>query len=203
DRLAVSGAGRMHHAIGEAKADEAQSRARLSVQRMHPGGHEMGERGLLGHQPVGDAAVPSAPALASGDGKRPPRKLGQSADGRSGPRRGAERGPEERALRHGQATMAALAILKPKLVPGARLVKKDSDSFCLSPASSGLGLATVAVHPGGAEMSVTGTLSSNSKSMKNSGSATRSVRNRVAFAGVLSGRVTWNSTRWSGRSCIQ
>jgi len=26
--------------------------------------------------------------------------------------------------------MAALAILKPKLVPGERLVKNDSESFC-------------------------------------------------------------------------
>ena len=42
-----------------------------------------------------------------------------------------------------------LAILKPKFVPGERLVKKDSLSFVLSPSSSGFGLATEAEQPGG------------------------------------------------------
>ena len=73
--------------------------------------------------------------------------------------------------------MALLAILKPKLVPGERLVKKDSLSFALSASSRGFGLATEAEQPGGGERSFTGFLSSNSKSMKYSGSATRSVTN--------------------------
>jgi hypothetical protein len=99
--------------------------------------------------------------------------------------------------------MAALAILNPKLVPGARLVKKDSVSFCLSLAASGLGLATVTTHPDGAETSFTGSLSANSKSMKNSGSATRSVRSLPAGSGILSGKATWPRLANSapGRPC--
>jgi len=81
--------------------------------------------------------------------------------------------------------MAALAILNPKLVPGERFVKNDSESFCLSFASSGFGLATFAEHPDGAETRLTGSLSSNSKSMKYSGSATRNVRNLVIATGCL------------------
>ena len=47
----------------------------------------------------------------------------------------------------------------------------------MSPSSSGFGLATEAEQPAGAETSVIGDLSSYSKSMKYSGSATRSVTN--------------------------
>ena len=70
--------------------------------------------------------------------------------------------------------MARLAILKPKFAPGDRLLKKDSLSFCLSWPSSGFGLAIDAEQPDGAATSAIGSLSSYSKSMKYSGSATSS-----------------------------
>ena len=92
-------------------------------------------------------------------------------------------------FRHGQAMIAVLAILNPKLAPGERLVKKDSDSFVLSASSSGLGLATEAEQPAGALMSVIGALSSYSKSMKYSGSATRRVRNLQGLVGSFRGTV--------------
>ena len=47
--------------------------------------------------------------------------------------------------------MTRLAILKPKFVPGAKLVKKDSVSFCWSWPSSGFGLAIEAEQPEGAD----------------------------------------------------
>src|ERR1700722_19750200 len=101
------------------------------------------------------APPPPSPPAAARDSEWPLRKLSGRGHNRCAPSGPTKADPHDRALRHGHATMAALAILKPKLVPGARLVKNDSLSFCLSFASSGFGFATFAVHPVGAETSFT------------------------------------------------
>src|SRR5271166_1942957 len=197
-RLAVPRPGGVEHAVGEAERDEPPIGGRVTVQRVQLPRHQMGEPRLFGEKPARNPPFAPAAALAAAD-REGPRRLRQR--GRGPGEKGSQR--QSDPLRHGQAIIAALAILKPKLVPGERLVKNDSVSFCLSASSSGFGLATDAEQPAGAETSVTGFLSSNSKSMKYSGSATRSVANLASGAGLLSGSVTWNSTRWSGRSCIQ
>ena len=173
-RLAVARSRGVKDAIGEAERDQAPGCARVAVKRMDLGRHQMGEARLFGEKPAGDAALGAPAALAAADRERPGRGLSHRRRGRSEPDGGC--GQEGRIcprLRHGQAMMALLAILNPKLDPGERLVKKDSSSFFLSPSSRGFGFATEAEQPAGAETSVTGSLSSNSKSMKNSGSATR------------------------------
>src|SRR5271154_7365301 len=111
----------------------------------------MGEPGLFGHEPAGHAALDPGPALAAGDRKWPRRILRQRGRDSCGPSRKSKADPPECPLCHGHAMIAALAILKPKLVPGERLVKNDSVNFCLSASSMGLGLATVASQPEGAE----------------------------------------------------
>ena len=88
---------------------------------------------------------PSPPATANGRGG----SCASARRRRRGPSRESKADPFDCPIRHGHATMAALAILKPKLVPGERLVKNDSVSFCLSVSSIGLGLATVAAQPEG------------------------------------------------------
>ena len=139
----------------------------------------MGELRLLGEEPAGEPAARAAAALAAADLEGPLRELGQGRRGEAASSaKGQERAPKPggRAGRedHGQATITRLAILKPKFVPGARLVKNNSVSFCLSSATSGFGLAMEAEQPEGAESSAIGSVSSNSKSMKYSGSATSS-----------------------------
>ena len=134
----------------------------------------MGEARLFCEKPAGDAALGAPAALAAADRERPGRGLRHSRRGGSEPDSGCgQEGLICLRLRHGHAMMALLAILNPKLDPGDRLVKKDLSSFFLSPSSRGFGFATEAEQPAGDETSVTGSLSSNSKSMKNSGSATR------------------------------
>ncbi len=84
-----------------------------------------------------------------------------------------------------------LAILKPKLAPGASPLKKDSVKLLFfSPPSSGLGFAIEVEHPAGADCKVTPSLSSNSKSMKYSGSATSSEAKLPTAVGVFSGSTT-------------
>ena len=97
DRLAVSGARGMHHAIGEAKPDQAPGGAGIAVQRMHFGGHEVGERRLLGHQPAGEPAFPAAPALAARDSKWPLRKLRRRGHDRRAPSGPSKADPYDRA----------------------------------------------------------------------------------------------------------
>ena len=142
------------------------------MQRVDLGRHEMGELRLLRQQPAGDPAFGPSAALAAADGERA-RRLRQRRRGAGGKGGAGQTQRSCKGLRHGHATIAVPAILKPKFVPGERLVKNDSLSFVLSPWSSGFGLVTEAEQPGGGETSVIGSLSSNSKSMKYSGSATR------------------------------
>src|SRR5208282_3385591 len=172
-RLAVPRPRGMEDAVSEAEADEPPSGARVAVQRMDLRRHEMGELRLFGQKPAGDPPLAPAAPLAAGE-----------KGGGSQTQWFCER------LRHGHATMALPAILKPKLVPGERLVKKDSVSFVLSAGSRAFALVTETEQPEGGETRVTGFLSSNSKSMKYSGSATRNVMNLTTEAGVLRGKVT-------------
>ena len=106
----------------------------------------------------GETAAPAAPASA-----RRPQQGGA----------GQTQRVLQRRLVMGRRRSPCSAILKPKLAPGERLVKNDLLSFVLSGPSSGFGLATEAEHPGGGGDERRRILSSNSKSMKYSGSATR------------------------------
>src|SRR5208282_758570 len=188
-RLAVPRPRGMEDAVSEAEADEPPSGARVAVQRMDLRRHEMGELRLFGQKPAGDPPLAPAAPLAAADRERA-RLLRQRrrAPGEKGG--GSQTQWFCERLRHGHATMALPAILKPKLVPGERLVKKDSVSFVLSAGSRAFALVTETEQPEGGETRVTGFLSSNSKSMKYSGSATRNVMNLTTEAGVLRGKVT-------------
>jgi hypothetical protein len=148
--------------------------------------HQMSQSRLFCKKKAGDAAFRPTAAFAASDRER---TVGQLRDGGGRSERSGQSGEHNPGvLRHGQAMIAVLAILNPKLAPGERLVKNDSESFDLSPGSSGLALATEAEQPAGADTSVIGDLSSYSKSMKYSGSATRSVTNLDSDAGFLLGQ---------------
>src|ERR1700710_532022 len=145
------------------------------MQRLHFAGHQMVEPGRDAQNPARQPGRRAA-ALAAGQRKRAVRELRRGGTAGQGARR-RQQGEAANSARvherfHGQAMMARLAILKPKLAPGASPLKKDSLSLAVSPASSGFGLATDSEQPAGALSSVIESLSSNSKSMKNSGSAT-------------------------------
>ena len=129
----MPGSGRVNHAVGEAEFDEAPRGARVAVQRVHLLRDEMGDVRLLGHDPAGDAAFGPAATLAAAHRKRPTGELRDRSRDRRRHGRQSHADSSDYPLGHGHATMAALAILNPKLVPGVRLVKKDSVNFCLSP----------------------------------------------------------------------
>src|ERR1700736_957959 len=150
------------------------------MQRLHFAGHQMVEPGRHAQNPAREAGRRAA-ALAAGQRER---AMGELSERGIGGQRGEDREQDEAAKSasvqgrsHGQAMMARLAILKPKLDPGANPLKKDSLSLAVSSAAKGFGLATDSEQPTGALSSMMASLSSNSKSMKNSGSATSSEKN--------------------------
>ena len=137
-------------------------------------------------QPVTPPSAPPPPSPPPTEKGRRPALRQRRRGGRETRRRRRYATGLAKTLRHGHAMMALLAILKPKLVPGERLVKKDLVSFVLSAVFEGLGLGDRGRTAGGRrDESFTGSLSSNSKSMKYSGSATRNVMNFASDAGVL------------------
>ncbi len=117
----MPGPGRVENAIGEPQRDEPPERGWVAVQGVHPLGHEVGEARLLAEKEAGDAPFRPAAAFAAADRERPMGEL----SGRGGcvKEEDRERGHRSGRLRHGQATIAVLAILNPKLAPGERLVK--------------------------------------------------------------------------------
>ena len=167
NRLAVTGAGGMQHAVDEAEAPEPPEAGGIGPAGPDGNGERSFEEALLGQDPAHEAGGAAA-AFRDADAERVP-GLGQGGFGR-------QHADEDQRQRHaghrggspaqGQAIITLLASLMPKSTPGDMLAKKASDNFWLSPESSGRGLMTLDEQPDGADARLTGALSSNSKDTK-------------------------------------